>query len=144
MKKEQFESVTKWQNETFEKSTSLSKVSHLQQEVKELESELKNGINNHPPTLMEFADCFILLFGAASSYGMTYQDIVNVIDAKMIVNKTRKWGSPDKNGVVNHIKNDRLVIKKQFDLMEFLARLGCFIILLIPVGIVSLIIYFLF
>lgn len=53
---------------------------------------------------MEFADCFTLLFGAASSYGMSYNDILNCIEDKMIINKKRKWGKPDENGVVNHIK----------------------------------------
>lgn len=56
-------------------------------------------------TEMEFADCFILLFGADHSYGMSYEDIKECINAKMHVNKMRSWGQPDKNGVVNHIKD---------------------------------------
>ncbi len=53
---------------------------------------------------MEFADCFILLFGSAASDGMTYDDIVDAINKKMEINLNRKWGKPDENGIVNHIK----------------------------------------
>ena len=49
MKKEQFESITQWQNETFKKATALSKMAHLSEEMEELVSDLnKKGIrSNH-------------------------------------------------------------------------------------------------
>jgi hypothetical protein len=53
---------------------------------------------------MEFADCFILLFGAAASDGMSYDDICKAIDEKMEINFNRKWGKPNNDGVVNHIR----------------------------------------
>ena len=53
---------------------------------------------------MEFADCFILLFGAAAADGMSYTDICSCIEEKMKINYKREWGEPDENGVVNHIK----------------------------------------
>ncbi len=101
MKKLQFESISKWQNETFGEATALSKIAHLKQEVKELKKDLKK---DSPAKKYEFADCFILLFGAAASDGMSYEDICNAINEKMEINKSRKWGKPDENGVVNHIK----------------------------------------
>lgn len=52
----------------------------------------------------EFADCFILLFGAADIFGMSYEDICKAIDDKMSINYKRNWGKPDENGVVNHVK----------------------------------------
>lgn len=103
MIKTQFESISKWQKETFGEATALSKVEHLHQEVIELHDDLvaeSEGIK------MEFADCFILLFGAAASHGMSYEDICNCIDEKMKINKLRKWGKPDDNGVINHLKNN--------------------------------------
>lgn len=110
MESKQFKEVTEWQIKTFGHATALSKIAHLKQEIKELEV----AINNEDKTVvlfeaieetrMEFADCFILLFGAAASYGMTYQDIVDAINEKMRINVNRKWGNPDANGVVNHIK----------------------------------------
>jgi hypothetical protein len=34
---------------------------------------------------------------------MDYDDISNAILEKMSINKKRKWGTPDENGVVKHI-----------------------------------------
>lgn len=101
MTREQFEAITQWQRETFPGASPLSKIAHLKQEVEELRIDLAAG---RPSRKSEFADCFMLLFGAAASDGMTYDDISACIDAKMEINKLRKWGTPDENGVVNHIK----------------------------------------
>lgn len=100
MKKDQFTEITEWQKRTFSESTSLSKISHLKQELEELISDLKDRSENRS---MEFADCFLLLFGAAAADGMSYEDICDCIDEKMKINYQRKWGKPDSEGVVNHI-----------------------------------------
>lgn len=105
MTKEQYESISQWQKETFGQATAISKISHLKQEILELEEELKSiEDGSHSKTVLEFADCFILLFGAAASYGFHYDDIIECIETKMVINKNRVWGKPDENGVVNHIK----------------------------------------
>lgn len=103
MTKELFEEISKWQNETFGQATSLSKLAHLEQETFELEHDIQN---NNPDRRLEFADCFILLFGCAASDGMSYENIIACINEKMAINRTRKWGNPDSNGVVNHIEED--------------------------------------
>lgn len=105
MTKKQFTEITEWQNETFPKATTLSKITHLEQEIE----ELKLDVEGHQRTgtgapELEFADCFLLLFGAAAKHGMTYEGICNAIDYKMKINRNRTWGKPDANGVVNHIK----------------------------------------
>ena len=102
MEKSQFKEITEWQKETFKKATPLSKLAHLKQEIEELETDL---INDNKERRLEFADCFLLLFGAAQADGMSYEDIINCIDEKFQIVKKRKWGKPDKNGVVNHIKS---------------------------------------
>lgn len=102
MREEQFNEVVKWQKKTFGKTTSLSKIAHLLEEIKELIDALKT---NDPETHLEFADCFLLLFGCAAADGMTYADICVAVDEKMVINKKRTWGKPDKHGVVNHIKH---------------------------------------
>jgi predicted HAD superfamily Cof-like phosphohydrolase len=51
------------------------------------------------------ADCFFLLFGSAAADGMSYQDICNAIQEKFEINKRRRWGKPDENGIVKHIKD---------------------------------------
>jgi hypothetical protein len=101
MTQEQYNYINAWQKETFGSATSLSKVFHLEKEVHELKKDL---IDNNKDKILEFADCFILLFGAAYSDGMTYADICNAINEKMAININQKWGKPDKDGVVNHIK----------------------------------------
>jgi len=101
MNKELFEAITKWQKETFVESTAFSKTAHLQDEVLELRYDL---LNNEPNRRLEFADCFILLFGAAADDGMTYEDITKAIEEKFEINKARKWGQPDENGVVKHVQ----------------------------------------
>lgn len=103
MKKDQFEAIAKWQKETFGQATAESKLFHLLQEIKELHTELLTDSEGSKKRL-EFADCFFLLFGAAAADGMTYEDICNAIHEKFEINKARKWGKPDAQGVVNHIK----------------------------------------
>lgn len=102
MTEEQFIEITKWQKETFGEATSLSKLLHLEEEIKEVILDLHTGNKERN---LEFADCFILLFGAAASDGMDYSDICNAVETKMAINRKRKWGKPDENGVVNHIKD---------------------------------------
>lgn len=101
MTEEIFLEISRWQNKTFGNATALSKISHLREEIDELHSDLKE---NKLGKRLEFADCFILLFGAAASDGMTYDDICDAIKEKMSINYKREWGEPKENGVVNHIK----------------------------------------
>lgn len=101
MNKKQFLEITHWQRETFGEATPLSKVAHLTQEVQELKTDLEE---DNADVRLEYADCFLLLFGSASASGMTYEDICAAIDEKMAINRKRHWGTPDKDGVVNHIK----------------------------------------
>jgi NTP pyrophosphatase (non-canonical NTP hydrolase) len=103
MTKEQFEEITKWQDETFGHATALSKVNHLTEEVEELKWALDSD-DTDLSISEEFADCFILLFGSAASYGFNFDSICKLIDAKMKINHKRKWGKLNENGVVNHIK----------------------------------------
>lgn len=99
MTKEQFDEITGWQKATFPSATSDSKIHHLMQEIKEL-SEEKDPVAKS----LEYADCFFLLFGAAAADGYSYEEICAAIDIKFGINKRRKWGKPDENGVVNHVK----------------------------------------
>ena len=103
MTEQQFEDTVKWQLETFGEATPISCLAHLREEVDELELDIRSGDTSG--SHMEFADCFILLFGAAGRAGMSYADICTAVETKMAVNRKRKWGKPEANGVVNHIKS---------------------------------------
>lgn len=100
MNKKQFEVITAWQQEKFPNATPLSKIAHLAEELQELVNDLKIKA---PERRLEFADCFFLLFGAAAADGMTFNDIVSAIEEKWKINKVRRWGTPDANGVIRHI-----------------------------------------
>jgi hypothetical protein len=101
MNRKQFNEITAWQKETFGQATPLSKLAHLEEEIIELRNDL---LNDSGERIKEFADCFILLFGAAAVDGMSYDDICRAIQEKFEINRSRKWGKPNKKGVVNHIK----------------------------------------
>lgn len=104
MNKNQFTEIVKWQKNTFQNATALSKIHHLIEEV----NELKEAVEACAEISIqrEFADCFMLLFGAAAEYGMTYEQIGEVIEEKFKINLARQWGTADANGVVKHIDAD--------------------------------------
>jgi NTP pyrophosphatase (non-canonical NTP hydrolase) len=104
MTEEMFLDITRWNRATFPTSLVAHKLNHLKQEVDELIFDVKNNL---PSKRKEFADCFILLFCAAETAGMSYDDICDAILEKMNINKQREWGKPDENGVINHIKKSQ-------------------------------------
>lgn len=101
MTKQQFEEITKWQNETFGKFSPQAALAHLEEELDELNYDLYHNIETRN---MEWADCFILLFGAAKRDGLSYEDICNAINSKMDINYKRNWGVTEENGVIHHIE----------------------------------------
>lgn len=103
MTENQFNEIGNWQSKVFPTSTVLSMLSHLQTEVNELRNDVT--INSSAKTL-EFADCIILIMGAAFKDGMTYDNVIDAIEAKMNINKGRKWGKPNKDGFQSHIKQE--------------------------------------
>jgi NTP pyrophosphatase (non-canonical NTP hydrolase) len=84
--------IKEWGLKTFPMATKDSIICHLQKEVK----ELKESYNPE-----EAADCFILLCHLANKLGC---DLLEEAEKKMVINKQRKWGKPDKDGVVEHIR----------------------------------------
>lgn len=84
-----------WQDATFPRKTRRSIVAHLKEEVGELEQSHARE---------EVADCFLLLLGYAHHCGFSLYDAAA---GKFAVNKARKWGKPDPNGVVHHVKERR-------------------------------------
>jgi len=107
MTEKQFKEITEWQEITFPTSTALSSLIHLAGdkpggEILELMHDI---VTDNPNKRLEWADCFILLFGAAKKDGMTYEDIISGIQDKFGIIQSRKWGKPDENGVVNHLKD---------------------------------------
>lgn len=99
------EKADKWQNmqddiaaftdSVFGASTVRAKLHHLAEEVQELMED--------PDDQHEWADCVILLIDSAKKAGLDMDDLYKAVENKMKINKNRKWGEPDENGVVRHI-----------------------------------------
>ncbi len=54
--------------------------------------------------IIEYADCLLLLLDAISCEKLSVKVIVRAAYEKLEINKTRKWGTPDANGIIEHIK----------------------------------------
>ena len=84
--------IGKWGEQTFGAGRPGPILAHFKKEVKEL---LENG----EPS--EAADCLILLFQHAYSTGY---DLMDEVRKKMEINRKRRWGKPDSEGVIEHIR----------------------------------------
>jgi NTP pyrophosphatase (non-canonical NTP hydrolase) len=96
--------IHEWADKTFGKDREpTAPLYHLKREVNELieaiESEDEGKVHE------EFSDCFILILNAASKYGLNVKTLYLNSLTKMDVNKIRRWGTPDKHGVVEHLKD---------------------------------------
>ena len=98
-----------WSDKTFPIQNPVSTLTHLIDEVRET--------INKPDDILEYADCFILLFNAARLSGFTVHDIMNAMQEKHEINTKRQWGKPDANGVVKHIKKHLEPIKKHHPIL---------------------------
>lgn len=98
--------IHSWADKTFGKDREpTAPLYHLKREVNELieaiESEDEGKVRE------EFADCFILILNAASKYGLNVKNLYLDSLTKMDLNKIRRWGKPDKHGVVEHLRNSK-------------------------------------
>lgn len=83
-------------DKTFGASTPQAKAHHLAEEAMEAAAD--------PSDILEWADCTILLLDAVRKAGFTTEDLHAAVLRKMEINKARKWGEKDANGVVRHVK----------------------------------------
>ena len=111
--------IMEWSDSAFgDAQRTVSIVHHLKKEVPELITELEKeiatgcdnsvGIGEYSRIIekvkFEFADCFMLILDAASHFGLSAHDLIEVTEKKLEINRNRKWGKPDENGVVEHIR----------------------------------------
>jgi hypothetical protein len=110
-----FSSVTDWQRKTFTQATPLSALKHLQREVAEAIKEIEGGGTTYD-VLVELSDIQILLWGVVYMYlkenptpgsipSREYHEFIKAIEHKFYQIQFRKWGEPDGDGVVEHVKN---------------------------------------
>lgn len=86
-----------WSDKTFGKRNPVAPLHHLKKEVEEVIKE--------PFDIEEYADCLLLLMDSARIAGFNMDDLYFAAHRKFAKNKQRKWGKPDENGVVEHIRN---------------------------------------
>lgn len=102
--------IAEWSDMAFGKNQrNPGIVHHLQKEVPELidafEKFHKNPSRENSDRVgFEFADCFMLLLDSAHHFGLTAGNILYYTEEKLKINKSRKWGKPDENGVIEHIE----------------------------------------
>jgi len=103
-----------WSDQTFDDGNShparsLSLCHHLSKEVKELGESVHRCLSypseeNISHVTEELADCQLLLLDITAHMGFTADQLISFGIAKHEVNKLRKWGTPDANGVVEHVR----------------------------------------
>ena len=102
--------ISEWSDKTFGGQRNPAIAHHLLKEVKELIAEFDSPEEMPDKYLsirMEFADCFMLLLDSATHAGITANELLQVTKEKLEINKNRKWGEPDENGVVEHLREER-------------------------------------
>jgi hypothetical protein len=102
MEKQLFEEAIRWQRQTIKSATPESCIKHLKKELDELLADIEAG--RAGAAAHEFADCFLLLFGAADRYGMNWHQINFYIEEKMNINRMRTWGAVNADGFQEHVK----------------------------------------
>jgi NTP pyrophosphatase (non-canonical NTP hydrolase) len=103
--------ISEWQDKTFPDATIESIKTHLAEELLELVGEeifkkaldkhLRNNKVDEDNDNEESADIVLLLNHLAHKSEF---NLLDETEDKFEKNKKRKWGKPDINGVVNHIK----------------------------------------
>lgn len=93
-----------WCDQTFPHSTPKTILAHLRRELEELceandVDELFPNTKRESP--QEIADCIMLLLHLAHKKRISVRDAVR---DKFEICKKRKWGTPDKDGVVEHVE----------------------------------------
>jgi hypothetical protein len=90
--------IASWSDSTFGADRPAEiPLHHLAKEIQELIATPKDS--------MEYADCLILLLDAYRMAGGSADELIETCYEKLEINKKRKWGTPDNNGVVEHIRD---------------------------------------
>lgn len=85
--------VAEWAAATFPRSDDHAKITHLKKEVAELGAHV---------CAEEAADCFLILLHIANAHDF---DLAAAAREKFAALKTRAWGEPDADGVVEHVRD---------------------------------------
>lgn len=89
--------VCAWAEQTFPAATLKTTMTHLRRKLDEIERD--------PNDATEWAVVFLILLHGSSRFGLlNFSTIERAARAKFEINKTREWGKPDAEGVVEHVR----------------------------------------
>lgn len=71
--------------------------------LKHLSKEVEEALSD-PTDREEYADMLFLVFDSCRRAGFTYDDLLEAVNAKFIVNKGRKWGKASLTEPVEHVR----------------------------------------
>lgn len=89
-----------WVRRALPEATTAGHLEKLKSEVVELQTAFGSGT----PIADELADCLLLLLSIADRHGISAAEAMR---KKFEVNKARKWGKPDANGVYQHESKEK-------------------------------------
>jgi hypothetical protein len=105
---------------TFTKATWLTALKHLQKEIQEVIDcdKVNLGEDEANASLMEYADCFILLLDSFWRRHPDFYDGNKLLIAvwnKIQINKRRTWQAPNAEGFVEHVRDPLVNFKTPTD-----------------------------
>lgn len=97
--------IRAWQAETFTQPSLSGAVAHLSKEMAEIEAALGGAGTHEGRAHMaeELGDGVFLILQAMTILGA---DPATVLEHKLAKNKARRWGKPDADGVVEHVRDE--------------------------------------
>lgn len=113
-----FKDLGVWADAQFgtpDKRTPIPVLKHLKKEVEEL------LLSPNDPE--EYADALLLIFDAYRRSGGTILSLLQEARKKLEICKKRQWGKPDKDGVVEHVREEiKIVHCKRDDFDIYIGR----------------------
>lgn len=95
--RELFERAANWSDSAFGASRSpVGPLKHLAKEVREARRK--------PDDVMEYADMLLLIMNAAHCNGWDGSMLMEAVGLKLKVNRQRKWGALNSEGISEHVK----------------------------------------
>lgn len=96
-----------WASETFRREPGEVRpiLLHLRREVREL-------LDSEGRDVEEFADALMVLWHAAHVAGWPWQYVLQATRQKLAKNRERKWGPPDAEGVIEHVRRHEGALRR--------------------------------
>jgi NTP pyrophosphatase (non-canonical NTP hydrolase) len=106
------DAISQWADGAFGKNRSpIAKMHHAKKECDEVIEALAKNDPDFMSRIIrdvsyrnEIADVFMIMFDVCAILKISSRELEKMIWQKLEINKTRKWGAPDENGVIEHIR----------------------------------------